>query len=58
MILILVNFTIEVGDRLSRESKLSVIYSSDLQRASETAEIIASKCGGVEVSNCYKIITQ
>ncbi|KAK2410945.1 phosphoglycerate/bisphosphoglycerate mutase family protein [Trifolium repens] len=38
-----------VGDRLSREYKLSVIYSSDLQRASETAEIIASKCGGVEV---------
>ncbi|WJX95259.1 phosphoglycerate mutase (2,3-diphosphoglycerate-independent) [Trifolium repens] len=38
-----------VGDRLSRESKLSVIYSSDLLRASETAEIIASKCGGVEV---------
>ncbi|XP_027192163.1 phosphoglycerate mutase-like protein 4 isoform X2 [Cicer arietinum] len=38
-----------VGDRLSKESKLSVIYSSDLQRASETAQIIASRCGGVEV---------
>ncbi|CAL5197679.1 unnamed protein product [Lathyrus oleraceus] len=38
-----------VGDRLSRESKLSVIYSSDLERAFETAQIIASKCGGVEV---------
>lgn len=41
----------EVGDRLSREPKPSVIYTSDLQRASETAQIIASKCGRVEVSN-------
>lgn len=39
----------EVGDRLSREPKPSVIYTSDLQRASETAQIIASKCGRVEV---------
>ncbi|KAK7331111.1 hypothetical protein VNO77_25325 [Canavalia gladiata] len=38
-----------VGDRLSREPKVSVIYSSDLQRAFETAQIIASKCGGIEV---------
>ncbi|TKY55734.1 Phosphoglycerate mutase protein 4 [Spatholobus suberectus] len=38
-----------VGDRLSRESKASVIYSSDLQRAFETAQIIASRCGGLEV---------
>ncbi|XP_047155379.1 phosphoglycerate mutase-like protein 4 isoform X1 [Vigna umbellata] len=38
-----------VGDRLSREAKASVIYSSDLQRAFETAQIIASKCGGLEV---------
>lgn len=47
--LIPVNFSIEVADRLSRESKVSIIYSSDLQRAFETAQVIASKCGGVEV---------
>jgi len=47
--LILVNYKIEVADRLSREAKASVIYSSDLQRAFETAQIIASKCGGLEV---------
>ncbi|KAK7263106.1 hypothetical protein RJT34_30690 [Clitoria ternatea] len=38
-----------VGDRLSRDSKISAIYSSDLQRAFETAQIIASKCGKLEV---------
>ncbi|XP_027347148.1 phosphoglycerate mutase-like protein 4 isoform X1 [Abrus precatorius] len=40
---------VAVGDRLSRESKVCVIYTSDLQRAFETAQIIASKCGGLEV---------
>ncbi|MED6177821.1 hypothetical protein PIB30_101664 [Stylosanthes scabra] len=38
-----------VAERLSREPKISVIYSSDLQRAYETAQIIASRCGGLEV---------
>ncbi|XP_061363693.1 phosphoglycerate mutase-like protein 4 [Gastrolobium bilobum] len=38
-----------VAVRLSREPKVSVIYSSDLQRAFETAQIIASRCGGLEV---------
>ncbi|KAK7263105.1 hypothetical protein RJT34_30689 [Clitoria ternatea] len=38
-----------VADRLSKEPKFSVIYSSDLQRAFETAQIIATKCGGLEV---------
>ncbi|KAJ7952937.1 phosphoglycerate mutase-like protein 4 [Quillaja saponaria] len=38
-----------VADRLSKEPKISVIYSSDLQWASETAQIIATSCGGLEV---------
>ncbi|PON43979.1 Histidine phosphatase [Parasponia andersonii] len=38
-----------VADRLSKETKISVIYTSDLKRALETAEIIAASCGGVEV---------
>ncbi|KAK7331112.1 hypothetical protein VNO77_25326 [Canavalia gladiata] len=38
-----------VGNRLSKEPKISAIYSSDLQRAFETAQIIAVKCGGPEV---------
>ncbi|GAB4847011.1 hypothetical protein Ancab_026023 [Ancistrocladus abbreviatus] len=38
-----------VADRLSREPNISAIYSSDLKRAHETAEIIAAKCGGIEV---------
>ncbi|XP_052195780.1 phosphoglycerate mutase-like protein 4 isoform X4 [Diospyros lotus] len=39
-----------VGHRLSMERKISVVYSSDLRRAIDTAEKIASSCGGVEVS--------
>ncbi|XP_010268714.1 PREDICTED: phosphoglycerate mutase-like protein 4 isoform X2 [Nelumbo nucifera] len=38
-----------VADRLSKEYKISAIYSSDLKRALETAQIIAGKCGSVEV---------
>ncbi|KAF5451344.1 hypothetical protein F2P56_026457 [Juglans regia] len=38
-----------VADRLSREGKISVVYSSDLKRALETAQIIATCCGGLEV---------
>ncbi|CAN6339536.1 unnamed protein product [Urochloa humidicola] len=37
-----------VARRLSKEAKPAVIYSSDLKRASETAEIIAKLC---DVSN-------
>ncbi|KAE9597612.1 putative phosphoserine phosphatase [Lupinus albus] len=44
-----------VADRLSREPKISVIYSSDLQRASETAQIIASRCGWPEVIKDYDL---
>ncbi|RDX92894.1 Phosphoglycerate mutase-like protein 4, partial [Mucuna pruriens] len=38
-----------VADRLFKEPKIFAIYSSDLQRAFETAQIIAVKCGGLEV---------
>ncbi|XP_043707912.1 phosphoglycerate mutase-like protein 4 [Telopea speciosissima] len=38
-----------VADRLSKESKISAVYSSDLKRALETAQIIASHCGPLEV---------
>ncbi|XP_062156932.1 phosphoglycerate mutase-like protein 4 [Alnus glutinosa] len=38
-----------VADRLSREPNISVVYSSDLKRAFETAQIIATSCGGLEV---------
>ncbi|KAK3412177.1 hypothetical protein EUGRSUZ_I00966, partial [Eucalyptus grandis] len=40
---------IAVGERLSREGKISAIYSSDLKRAFETANLIATACGGLEV---------
>ncbi|KAL5557077.1 hypothetical protein UlMin_039313 [Ulmus minor] len=38
-----------VAERLSKETEISAIYSSDLKRAFETAEIIAASCGGLEV---------
>ncbi|EEF40000.1 phosphoglycerate mutase-like protein 4 isoform X1 [Ricinus communis] len=38
-----------VADRLSKEHKISAVYSSDLKRALVTAEIIAASCGGLEV---------
>ncbi|XP_021274774.1 phosphoglycerate mutase-like protein 4 [Herrania umbratica] len=38
-----------VADRLSKEPKLSAVYSSDLKRALVTAETIAATCGGLEV---------
>ncbi|XP_047317539.1 phosphoglycerate mutase-like protein 4 [Impatiens glandulifera] len=38
-----------VANRLSKESKLSAVYSSDLKRALVTAERIASICGVGEV---------
>lgn len=41
--------TSEVADRLSKEREISAIYSSDLKRAMETAEVIAATCGVREV---------
>ncbi|KAL3722178.1 hypothetical protein ACJRO7_034531 [Eucalyptus globulus] len=38
-----------VADRLSKEREISAIYSSDLKRAIETAEVIAATCGVREV---------
>ncbi|KAE7999581.1 hypothetical protein FH972_003992 [Carpinus fangiana] len=38
-----------VADRLSREPNISVVYSSDLKRALDTAQIIATSCCGLEV---------
>ncbi|KAF4401875.1 hypothetical protein G4B88_017387 [Cannabis sativa] len=40
---------VAVAERLSKEPKISVVYSSDLKRALVTAETIAAKCGGLEV---------
>ncbi|XP_030466891.1 phosphoglycerate mutase-like protein 4 [Syzygium oleosum] len=40
---------IAVSERLYREGKISAIYSSDLKRALETANMIATACGGLEV---------
>ncbi|GJT78685.1 phosphoglycerate mutase-like protein 4 [Tanacetum coccineum] len=40
---------VAVAERLSKEPKISAIYSSDLKRALETAKTIASKCGGLQV---------
>ncbi|XP_010680436.2 phosphoglycerate mutase-like protein 4 isoform X1 [Beta vulgaris subsp. vulgaris] len=40
---------ITVAERLSREPNISAIYSSDLKRALETAQTIASRCVGLQV---------
>ncbi|XP_051140460.1 phosphoglycerate mutase-like protein 4 [Andrographis paniculata] len=40
---------VAVAKRLSREPKISAVYSSDLKRAYETAEVIAKHCGVPEV---------
>lgn len=40
---------LKVADRLSKEFKISAIYSSDLMRAFETAQIIAKSCDSLEV---------
>jgi len=40
----------KVAHRLSKEAKPAAIYSSDLKRAAETAEIIAKVCGVTNVS--------
>ena len=39
----------KVAHRLSKEAKPAAIYSSDLKRAAETAEIIAKVCGVTNV---------
>nr|XP_043616847.1 phosphoglycerate mutase-like protein 4 [Erigeron canadensis] len=41
---------VAVAERLAGESKISAIYSSDLKRALETAETIASRCGMLQVT--------
>ncbi|OUZ99804.1 Histidine phosphatase superfamily [Macleaya cordata] len=38
-----------VADRLSKEPKISAVYSSDLKRAFVTAQTIANSCGVLEV---------
>ncbi|XP_062010928.1 phosphoglycerate mutase-like protein 4 isoform X2 [Rosa rugosa] len=38
-----------VGSRLAKDPKISLVYSSDLKRAYETAQIIAARCGGLNV---------
>ena len=43
----------KVAHRLSKEAKPAVIYSSDLKRAAETAEIVAKVCGVTNVRAFY-----
>ncbi|XVF15593.1 hypothetical protein REPUB_Repub09cG0167800 [Reevesia pubescens] len=40
---------VSVADRLSKEPKISAVYTSDLKRALVTAETIAARCGELEV---------
>ncbi|CAN7021150.1 unnamed protein product [Brassica oleracea var. botrytis] len=47
----------EQSSRLgSKEPKISYVYSSDLKSVFETAQIIAAKCGTLEVSNVCKLL--
>ncbi|XP_058187464.1 phosphoglycerate mutase-like protein 4 isoform X2 [Rhododendron vialii] len=39
-----------VAHRLSKGPKISVVYSSDLKRAFDIVETIASNCGGLQVA--------
>ncbi|KAL3646251.1 hypothetical protein CASFOL_011431 [Castilleja foliolosa] len=41
---------VAVAERLSKEPKISAVYSSDLKRAFYTAETIAKACGVLEVT--------
>lgn len=40
---------VAVANRLAKEPPISAVYSSDLKRALETAQIIATTCGNLEV---------
>ena len=44
---------LKVADRLAKGPKISLVYSSDLKRAYETAQIIAARCGGLNVGNLF-----
>ncbi|XP_073018794.1 phosphoglycerate mutase-like protein 4 [Primulina eburnea] len=44
-----------VAERLSKEPKISAVYSSDLKRASYTAQLIAKKCGVHQVNKDPKL---
>ncbi|XP_058187465.1 uncharacterized protein LOC131304287 isoform X3 [Rhododendron vialii] len=41
---------LKVAHRLSKGPKISVVYSSDLKRAFDIVETIASNCGGLQVA--------
>lgn len=45
-----------MATRLSKEPKISAVYSSDLERALETAKMIVRSCGGVEVYDHQKLL--
>ncbi|XP_020517632.1 phosphoglycerate mutase-like protein 4 isoform X4 [Amborella trichopoda] len=53
---------IAVAERLSKESEIAAVYSSDLKRAFDTAKIIAEKCklaegGGESLDQLFKRCT-
>ena len=39
----------KVAERLGKEPKLNAVYSSDLKRAFDTAQMIAQSCGVLKV---------